>query len=85
MLCTALDLQLDPAKVAAWSNALRTVAATAAPKVRFEALQVLAEHYGPEDLGSLIPHLDDADGDVRAGVALALLGIADSDGQKGLR
>jgi hypothetical protein len=83
LLCTALDLQLDPAKVPAWSKALRTIAATAAPKVRFEALQVLAEHYGPEDFGSLIPHLDDPDGDVRAGVALALLGIAGSNGQKG--
>lgn len=80
LLCTALDLQLSPAKVSAWSKALRPVAATAAPKVKFEALQVLAEHYGPEDLGTLIPQLEDPDGDVRAGVALALLGIIDRNG-----
>lgn len=81
LLCTALDLNLDPAKTQAWFEALQSVAATAAPKVKFEALQVLADHYGPADAATLVPPLQDADGDVRAGAAFALLGIADRQHQ----
>jgi HEAT repeat protein len=85
LLCTALDLQLTPGKRVVWSKALRPFAATAAPKVKFEALQVLADYYGPKDLGALMPQLDDPDGDVRAGVALALFGIAGRTNPEGRR
>ena len=80
LLCTALDLELDPMKIAGWCKVLRTVASTAAPKVRFEALQVLAKYYRSEDVESLLPQLEDPDGDVRAGVALALLRIVERNG-----
>jgi hypothetical protein len=73
LLCTALDLQLDARKAAMWREALRAIAATAAPKVTFEILQAVAAHTRPSDGVSLIPYLDDADGDVRIGAAFAVL------------
>lgn len=75
LLCTAISLELAPARSADWAAMLEAFLPQASPGLTLEACQALRLVQGPAEIVRLAPLLEHPHGDARIGAAWALLHV----------